>query len=127
DREPPAGLARRADLEQMATNAIADRDVNQAVVLDGRSDRDAPFAGRFPQHAPVFGRDTGDNARGLLDVLPNATYLRDDQRRILRLVARPLLALPQRLAGVLVKSKHHAVGPARRDDDSIAVDQRRLR
>src|SRR5262249_18774477 len=73
-----------------------------------------------------FGRDPDNAAAQKLDVLILAVKSRLDYGRIGCSVPLGHLSFPDGLASFLIEGNHRSLAATRRDDESIAVNQRRL-
>src|SRR5207248_9633575 len=80
-----------------------------------------------PQELPAPGAHTDRAVLEELDVLFDAACLHNDRGRIGGLAAARHGGLPDHAAGLLVQRHQRRLTPAGRADESVAVDERRLR
>ena len=120
-------VGRRHLLEQRAAAPVAGREEDEVAADDRGGNDGSRLVDRIaPQELAAGGVDTDGAASGGLHIDLPVAHLRDHDRGVAGAAAILHRALPDLLAGLLVERDHHRVVAPRGDDESIAVDQRRL-
>src|SRR5262249_28419535 len=115
--------------QHIAAGALvaAGRSEDTPLVDDRRDAADAAdVAVVTPQKTPITSRDAHNAAAQELDILPDAADLGDHDRCVAGLVAARHFRLPANAAVLLVEGQQRGTRPARRADESLAINEHRF-